>query len=171
MCVTLPSLSANSNRWLKRARTRPSDFAPFWNSITSARAPRPSAIQTQTGSIRFIGGYALEQVPGLICRPFTACASACPSRTNIKFMYAKLLLAMSLITLTKSAFSEPLVSPEVHPDRSVTFRLKAPDAKEVVLRYDLGTNTLERNEQGVWSVTTEPLEPDIYSYSFLVDGL
>ena len=86
-------------------------------------------------------------------------------------MHAKHLLALSLITLTASAFSEPLVSPEVHPDRSVTFRLKAPNAKEVVLRYDLGTNALQRDEQGVWSVTTEPLDPDIYSYSFLVDGL
>src|ERR1017187_3833657 len=86
-------------------------------------------------------------------------------------MAAKLPLALSLITLTTSAFSEPLVSPEVHADRSVTFRLKVPNAKEVLMRYDLGTNTLQRNEQGVWSVTIEPLEPDIYSYSFLVDGL
>src|SRR6266853_2688980 len=87
-------------------------------------------------------------------------------------MHAKTLLALSLMTITaSSAFSEPLISPEVHPDRSVTFRLKAPDAKEVLVRYDLGTNTLQRDEQGVWSVTTEPLEPDIYSYSFLVDGL
>jgi len=86
-------------------------------------------------------------------------------------MRAKLPLAMSLITLTASAFSEPLVSPEAHPDRSVTFRLKAPNAKEVLVRSDLGTNTLQRDEQGVWSVITEPLEPDIYSYSFLVDGL
>ena len=78
---------------------------------------------------------------------------------------------MSLITLTTSAYSEPLISPEVYPDRSVTFRLKAPNAKEVLVRSDLGTNTLQRDEQGVWSVTTEPLEPDIYSYSFLVDGL
>jgi|ERR1017187_3373998 enterochelin esterase family protein len=86
-------------------------------------------------------------------------------------MAAKLPLALSLITLTTSAFSEPLVSPEVHPDRSVTFRLKAPNAKEVLMKYDLGTNTMQRDEQGVWSVTTEPLNPDIYSYSFLVDGL
>jgi enterochelin esterase-like enzyme len=86
-------------------------------------------------------------------------------------MRAKLLLTLSMITLTTSAFSEPLVSPEVHADRSVTFRLKAPNAKEVLVRYDLGTNTMQRDEQGIWSTTTEPLDPDIYSYSFLVDGL
>jgi len=76
------------------------------------------------------------------------------------------------MTITaSSAFSEPLISPEVHLDSSVTFRLKAPNAKEVMVPYNLGTNTMQRDEQGVWSVTTEPLEPDIYSYSFLVDGL
>lgn len=86
-------------------------------------------------------------------------------------MHAKTLLALSLTLFTVSTFAEPLISPEVHPDRSVTFRLKAPNAKEVLMRYDLGTNTMQRDEQGIWSVTTEPLEPDIYSYSFLVDGL
>src|SRR5437016_10904860 len=87
-------------------------------------------------------------------------------------MHAKSLLALSLGTLmASSAFSDPLISPEVHPDRSVTFRLKAPNAKEVLMRYDLGTNTMQWDEQDVWSTTTEPLDPDIYSYSFLVDGL
>ncbi len=86
-------------------------------------------------------------------------------------MRAKLLLTLSMITFTTSAFSEPLVSPEVHADRTVTFRLKAPNVKEVLMRYDLGTNTMQRDDQGIWSTTTEPLEPDIYSYSFLVDGL
>jgi enterochelin esterase-like enzyme len=86
-------------------------------------------------------------------------------------MHAKILLALSLTLFAVSTSAEPLISPEVHPDRSVTFRLKAPNAKEVLMRYDLGTNTMQRDEQGIWSTTTEPLEPDIYSYSFLVDGL
>src|SRR6266853_1021197 len=87
-------------------------------------------------------------------------------------MHAKTLLALSLMTITaSSAFSEPLISPEVHPDRSVTFRLKAPDAKEVLMRYDLGTNTMQRDEQGMWSTTTEPLDPDIYSSSLSLHDL
>jgi enterochelin esterase-like enzyme len=86
-------------------------------------------------------------------------------------MHAKPLVALCLFMFTATAFADPVVSPEVHPDRTVTFRLKAPNAKEVLVRYDLGTNTMQRDEQGVWSSTTEPLNPDIYSYSFLVDGL
>jgi enterochelin esterase family protein len=30
---------------------------------------------------------------------------------------------------------------------------------------------MQENDQGVWSITTDPMEPDIYNYSFSVDGL
>lgn len=62
--------------------------------------------------------------------------------------------------------------PEIHPNRSVTFHFKAPNAKEVFLaREPLPKIAMEKNEQGVWSVTTEPLEPDYYGYTFQVDGV
>jgi enterochelin esterase family protein len=65
-----------------------------------------------------------------------------------------------------------LISPEVHADRRVTFRLRAPNAKEVVLDREAGARTpMQKDEQGVWSVTTDPLDPDIYGYTFLVDGV
>jgi enterochelin esterase family protein len=68
-------------------------------------------------------------------------------------------------------FGFALRSPEVAPDGRVTFRLRAPNAKEVFVT-GIGQQRLAmtRNEQGVWSVTTEPLQPDVYSYSFSVDG-
>ena len=67
---------------------------------------------------------------------------------------------------------QPLRSPEVSPDGAVTFRLRAPDAREVSVRgITPQPIALKRDEQGVWSVTTTPLKPDLYSYSFLVDGL
>ncbi len=69
----------------------------------------------------------------------------------------------------------PVVSPEVHPDHSVTFRIKAPKASEVSLTGDwLGSTPapkLTKDEQGVWSVTLGPFEPSIYIYSFTVDGV
>jgi enterochelin esterase-like enzyme len=86
-------------------------------------------------------------------------------------MRTRLPLGLLLMTLTASAFAEPLVSPEVHPDRSVTFRLNAPNATGVVVRCEGKMMPMQKDEQGIWVVTTEPLEPDIYSYSFLVDGL
>jgi len=68
--------------------------------------------------------------------------------------------------------AQPVVSPEVHPDRSVTFRLAAPDARGVTLRCEgVAESALQKQPDGVWSFTTEPLAPDIYSYSFVVDGV
>jgi enterochelin esterase family protein len=62
-------------------------------------------------------------------------------------------------------------SPEVSADRTVTFRLRAPNAKEVAVNgLPGGRLALQKDEQGVWSVTSSPLEPEVYTYSFNVDG-
>jgi enterochelin esterase family protein len=63
-------------------------------------------------------------------------------------------------------------SPEIHADRRVTFRFRAPNAKEVlVAREGAQRVAMQKDEQGVWSVTTEPLEPDFYGYVFVADGV
>jgi 1,4-alpha-glucan branching enzyme len=64
-----------------------------------------------------------------------------------------------------------LVSPEVHQDKRVTFRLCAPNAKEVIVEREGGKLAMQKDDQGVWTLTTDPLEPDIYGYSFSVDGV
>jgi enterochelin esterase family protein len=68
-----------------------------------------------------------------------------------------------------------LVSPEVRPDRTVTFRIFAPKATEVTVRGDWlekpGPAKLEKDDKGVWSVTVGPLAPDYYSYLYVVDGV
>ncbi|HME34208.1 MAG TPA: alpha/beta hydrolase-fold protein [Candidatus Sulfotelmatobacter sp.] len=65
-----------------------------------------------------------------------------------------------------------LVTPEVHSDNSVTFRFLAPNAQEVKLaREGAAPVAMQKDEQGVWSVTTPPLPPDYYGYSILVDGV
>lgn len=67
--------------------------------------------------------------------------------------------------------------PRVHPDGRVTFRLRAPNAREVVLNPGGGDNGLggpipmERGEDGVWTVTTGPAVPGFHYYWFLVDSL
>jgi enterochelin esterase family protein len=66
----------------------------------------------------------------------------------------------------------PVVSPELQPDRKVTFRLRAPAAKEVSVWGDWGPAVpLARADDGVWSVTLGPLAPELYQYGFIVDGL
>jgi hypothetical protein len=53
----------------------------------------------------------------------------------------------------------------------VTFRLRAPNAKEVFVTGIGQRIAMEKNEQGVWSATTDTLKPDIYTYSFSADGV
>jgi enterochelin esterase family protein len=66
----------------------------------------------------------------------------------------------------------PIISPEVQPDNSVTFRFRAPNAKAVVLsREGAKAVPMQKDDLGVWSVTTEPLEPDFYGYTFQADGV
>jgi len=62
-----------------------------------------------------------------------------------------------------------LISPEVHADRTVTFRLRAPKAAEVALSFQ-GSKLMAKDADGIWSVTLGPLEPEIYEYAFTVDG-
>ncbi len=67
------------------------------------------------------------------------------------------------------------VSPEVHPDRTVTLRIYAPKANSVTVSGEImGTRppaALTKGDNGVWSVTLGPLEPEIYSYGFTVDEM
>ena len=93
---------------------------------------------------------------------------------------AAMVAALSAIaTLTASA-QEPgarpggtdLRSPEVASDRRVTFRLRAPDAKTVTVSGDFGSDAgLTKGDNGVWSVTVGPLDPEMYVYYFTVDGV
>ena len=61
-------------------------------------------------------------------------------------------------------------SPEVLPDRRVTFRFYAPQAREVSMYFEFGGNRLDKRENGVWETTLGPLDPGSYRYGFAVDG-
>lgn len=65
-----------------------------------------------------------------------------------------------------------LDTPEVHSDNTVTFRFLAPNAQEVKLARE-GTEpvAMQKDDKGVWAVTTPPLPPDYYGYSTIVDGV
>jgi len=68
----------------------------------------------------------------------------------------------------------PAHSPEILPDKKVTFRIRAPKADEVVLNgnWDGGLNIpMTKDEQGVWSATVGPLASQLWGYSFSVDGV
>jgi enterochelin esterase-like enzyme len=68
-----------------------------------------------------------------------------------------------------------IVSPEVdRATRKITFRVSAPKATEVALRFGEGTSKphpMTKGDDGVWTVTIGPVEPEIYTYSFAIDGV
>ena len=66
-------------------------------------------------------------------------------------------------------------SPVVHEDGTVTFNLYAPNAQNVSVSGDFeeirGKRLpMQKQEDGVWTVTTTPLNPELYSYSLSIDG-
>src|SRR5512144_2733972 len=60
-------------------------------------------------------------------------------------------------------------SPEVNADRTITFRLRAPNARDVSVTGLAAPLVLSKDDVGVWSATTAVLKPDIYEYRFVVD--
>ena len=66
-----------------------------------------------------------------------------------------------------------IISPEIHADNSVTFRLLAPLADSVSVTGDFaqGSNKMTKDADGVWSLTTRPLPSELYTYAFAVNGL
>ncbi len=78
-----------------------------------------------------------------------------------------------ILSLEAASRRQRIVSPQVHKDRRVTFRLRAPAAKQVGVnvQFQRGLQPMTRNSDGLWSITLGPVEPEIYEYSFVVDGL
>lgn len=106
---------------------------------------------------------------------------------KFSFLLLFVLLGFHLEAQQSLWGGQTIVSPEVHSDQTVTFRFVAPKAIRVQLIGDFlpsrqvqtqrglaeiaGSVDL-KEENGVWEYTTpEPLPSELYSYSFLVDGL
>jgi len=64
-------------------------------------------------------------------------------------------------------------APTINADRTVTFSLRVPYAESVsvVVTGLQEPVAMSRNENGVWSATVGPLDPNIWEYSFVVDGV
>ena len=66
-------------------------------------------------------------------------------------------------------------SPIVNEDGTVTFNFFDPTAQKVSVTGDFNetrseTLPMTKQENGVWTVTTKALNPELYSYSLAVDG-
>ena len=109
----------------------------------------------------------------------------------------KVSLTLMALLATSFAFAQQalfggagVVSPEIHPDNTVTFRIVAPKAVVVQVTGDFlptqkqtvkfGDNEMEieatgvadlTEKDGVWEYTTpQPVAPEFYTYHFLIDG-
>ena len=84
--------------------------------------------------------------------------------------------------------SNHIISPEINPDSTITFRLFAPKAQEVILESDIlpyskvetpigladraGRVALERGHNGIWEyIFTDTISHDLYTYRFIVDSV
>jgi enterochelin esterase family protein len=92
------------------------------------------------------------------------------SRIHQSLALGVLLTCSSLAQRPQPSASE---SPQVHPDRTVTFMLRAPNAQKVELsgQFLSGNKPLTKDADGVWSITVGPVEPNLYPYQFMVDGM
>jgi enterochelin esterase family protein len=96
---------------------------------------------------------------------------------DFRFVSTALLLAWA--AMSSSLFAQPqpedVVSPDVRPDRSVVFRLSAPDADSVTLfgTWMAGMGDaieMTKNDDGVFEARVGPLDSDMYVYTYTVGG-
>lgn len=97
-------------------------------------------------------------------------------------MMKRLLTLLCCCTIAVVSFGQQALgqrprvkSPVVNADGTVTFNFYDPSAQQVSVTGDFDeikwkTLPMTRQDNGVWTVTTEPLHPELYSYSLTVDG-
>ena len=100
---------------------------------------------------------------------------------KINFILALFIINISAFAQQALWGQQNMISPEIHENNTVTFRLRAPKAVKVEVTGDFlpagkngeaGKASLTENKDGIWEFTTnEPLVSELYSYSFIVDGL
>jgi enterochelin esterase family protein len=95
-----------------------------------------------------------------------------PARLDLLALLAT-LAAQAPLVAQQSARPRPVVSPEVHADGRVTFRLQAPEARSVAVTGEFaeGSQAMAKGTDGVWSVTVGPIPPEVYEYEITADGM
>lgn len=93
-------------------------------------------------------------------------------RLDCRFLVLLITLAAAFAATAMAQSAPPgFRSTEVHPDHSVTFHYidGAAAAVELALEGTEPNLPMTKDESGIWTVTTKPLEPEIYGYHFEVD--
>ena len=87
------------------------------------------------------------------------------------FLFALTATAF-LMNAQRGFFAPPVNSPDIAKNGAVTFKVKAPGADTVKLIIDTRVDTLMRHTgNDTWSITLRDLEPDLYMYNYVIDGM
>lgn len=83
------------------------------------------------------------------------------------------MLCMAGVVTAQPSRGPFVISPQVHSNKTVTFKYLAPTAKVVKLsaQFLKAPVNMLKDSSGIWSATVGPVTPDIYPYSFQVDGV
>ncbi len=112
-------------------------------------------------------------------------------KKSLKNIYASVMLVFILIPSAilsgqdktpppapRPAFRMPprIISPEINTDNTVTFRLYSKDAVKVTVSGEWqqtpgASEALVKNDTGLFVLTVGPLKPELYAYTFNVDGV
>jgi enterochelin esterase family protein len=103
----------------------------------------------------------------------TGCAADAPRPAGAATAPVAAATAPTTATTAPAKRPERITSPDIAPDRKVTFRLRAPRANEVLLagQWSKDRAAFAKDANGDWSVTVGPVEPGVWEYGFVVDGL
>jgi enterochelin esterase family protein len=96
-------------------------------------------------------------------------------KRSILILAASCLVALGSMAQQQLGQRPRVVSPVVNQDGTVTFNFYDPTAQKVSVNGDFNEISnkqldMTKQDNGVWTVTTAPLAPELYSYSLNVDG-
>ena len=86
-------------------------------------------------------------------------------------MKSRLCFLFMIVTVALSLNAQFTNSPVIGKDGSVSFSISAPGADTVRLIIDSRMDTLMQRQGDKWKLTLNNLEPDLYMYHFIVDGM
>ena len=95
---------------------------------------------------------------------------------NLRLLACSAAVALAIVAgVGAQGPPAPVQSPEVHADRRVTFRLRAPDATHVDLVGEVlqgkAPQPMSKGADGIWSVTIGPVPPEVWIYNFRIEGV
>ena len=90
----------------------------------------------------------------------------------MKQFFFFLFVCLAATMTAQGFFAPPVNSPDIAKNGYVTFKVKVANADTVRLVIDTRVDTLMKHTGNeTWSITLRDLEPDLYMYYYVIDGM